>query len=147
MNKILYIMQGVPGSGKSCLARMIQSSYTEADCVIFSTDEYWSYADQYRFDERNLRWAHQWNQRRVAQKMLKDLSTDSFIIVDNTNILGSEALPYRMLAEMFEYTVQVVSVDCGLDEAIRRNAERKEDRQVPEEVIRERYSKMERLMT
>jgi hypothetical protein len=49
------------------------------------------------------------------------------------------------LAERFGYRVEFCRVDPGLDECLRRNALRSEDRIIPEDVIVEMYGKMETL--
>ncbi len=68
------------------------------------------------------------------------------IIIDNTNTTRAEAEPYIQLARIYGYDIQVVSVSCGLDEAMRRNAERRFDRRVPENIIHKMYDRLEDLL-
>jgi len=168
--RVLYLMQGVPGSGKSRIADMIAASYTE--CPIISTDDYRmqpqpmclehghtggelvcpkcgtpdkvTVEDIYVFDaEDNARY-HQMAQQAAARLMADGYQA---IVIDNTNIQEWAARPYIVLANIYGYTVEVVSVDCGLHLSMKRQVERREDRRVPDEVIKDMYSKMERLLT
>ena len=149
-DRTVFIMQGVPGSGKSTVAEMLVSAIKMRgmSVKVLSTDDYWwvrnEHETSYDFDPEQLGRAHRWNQKRCDDAMRANYS---YIIIDNTNIKGSQALPYRVLADIYGYSVMVVSVDCGLEEAIARNSTRSEDRQVPEETIRQMYNNMERLMT
>lgn len=137
-------MQGVPGSGKSTVARAIaQGSYAIDEAIIISTDDYWDRGGIYAFETGKLGQAHRWNQERCLQAMQEG---HGLIIVDNTNIQKKAAVPYVGLASVFGYSVQVVRVDPGLDVAIARNVERTPDRQVPEGVIRDMYARMETLL-
>jgi predicted kinase len=144
--KILYILQGVPGSGKSTIANYIAQAEEDKDrnVVILSTDD-WRFDDDgiYVFDpEENVTY-HKSCQRACADAMLN--GTD-VVIIDNTNIQEWQAHPYLVLADIFDYQVQVVSVDAGLATAIQRQQLRKEDRRVPDHVIIRMYEEMERLL-
>ena len=148
--KTLYLMQGVPGSGKSSIARMIQAHHNEDDldvCVTVSTDDFRLDEDgSYIFDAKDNGRFHRLAQQRCAQEMTVGRYA---IIIDNTNIQEWQARPYLVLADIFGYVVQVVSVDCGLKLAIERQGERDGlgDRAVPPFVISDMYGKMERLLT
>lgn len=144
--KILYLMQGIPGSGKTTIAQMIQ------DCerangkrvALLSTDD-WRFDDDenYVFDPKDNERYHIACQQECAKKMVDGIEC---IIIDNTNIQEWQAHPYLVLASIFEYVVQVVSVDSGLNIAIERQKERRQDRQVPTPVIIDMYDRMERLL-
>ena len=150
--KVLYLMQGVPGSGKSTIAEMIRQSYEERApmpdrALIISTDDHRLEPDgSYKFVAADNARFHKLTQRDCARLMRQGQRA---IIVDNTNIQGWQAHPYLVLADIYDYTVQVVSVDCGLPLAIERQGEREGlgDRRVPPEVITDMYGKMERLLT
>jgi predicted kinase len=143
--KNLTIMQGIPGSGKSTVAKALADK-TEA--IIFSTDDFWYQRGpnplSYDYDPALSGNAHRWNQRRTAQEMAADDGGN--IIIDNTNIKARDIRPYLSLAEIFEYEVQVVRVEVPLDVALDRNSRRSVDRQVPEEIIRRMHENMEKLL-
>jgi predicted kinase len=147
--KTLYLMQGVPGSGKSTVARMIGAWHCLGDmeaAKIVSTDDWRLVDGAYVFDAADNARYHQLAQREAARLMLEG---QPVVIVDNTNIKEWQARPYITLARIHGYTVQVVNVDCGLQVAIDRQAEREGlgDRAVPAEVITTMYHEMERVLT
>lgn len=128
--KMLYIMQGIPGSGKSTIAQMIANA---TDGRIFSTDDLWYDEEgKYNFDPDLLGIKHKENQRLVTEAMVEGIES---IIVDNTNIYQKDANIYIEMAEMFNYELTVIRVNTPLETALTRNAERPEDRQVPRDVI------------
>uniref|UniRef100_A0A670I0X7 NEDD4 binding protein 2 like 2 n=2 Tax=Podarcis muralis TaxID=64176 RepID=A0A670I0X7_PODMU len=88
--KLLLILRGLPGSGKTTLSRILLGQ--SRDGIIFSTDEYfrqnngcWSY------NVGQLGAAHDWNQKRARQAMDQGRSP---IIIDNTNTQAWEMKPY-----------------------------------------------------
>jgi predicted kinase len=147
VSKVLYLMSGIPASGKSTLAVQIVDDFDRKRNEyqdygrIFSTDEFWG--SPYTYAPERAGEAHKWNQRRVAGAMQNGTEC---IVVDNTNLTNKAIKPYLALAEIFDYTVQVVSVQVSLDEAIARNARRSEDRKIPEAVILDMYERQERLI-
>ncbi len=88
---MLILMRGWQGSGKSMLARHILKSH-DLRSVIFATDDYWMDGDRYCFDPDRLPSAHLWNQERTRKHCEKYLS--DYVIVDNTNIVIAEMVPY-----------------------------------------------------
>jgi len=143
--KTLYLMQGIPGSGKSTIARLIRDMGGKAVSAIFSTDELWydDEAGRYNYDPALLGVKHRENQRRVIQAMIDD--TLRIIIIDNTNITRKEAKPYVVMAEIFGFEIQVVRVSVSVDVAKRRQSERPFDRRVPDAVIESMATRMQDL--
>lgn len=149
--KMMYLMQGIPGSGKSFMAALICQSYvTWGDrCPIFSTDNYWyqrfgeDKSGVYLFEKDLLPEAHDWNQGRARLAMIGGVSA---LIIDNTNIRRSAAVPYLEMATEFAYSPVVIRVSCPVELAIERNLKRPTDRQVPEELIRQWNEEMEDLL-
>lgn len=158
--KKLILMQGAPGCGKSTMADLLAKSYrlqeTPSDSifnrlhvVVRSADQYWyevnepDQPNKYSWNPELSGKNHKWNQFKVLDDMQNGFHV---IIVDNTNTTRKEARPYVVLAEMFDYEVEVVRVDPGLDVCIARQADRPEDRRVPEEVIRSMHGRMESLL-
>nr|XP_048275151.1 NEDD4-binding protein 2-like 1 isoform X4 [Myodes glareolus] len=61
--KHLYLLRGLPGSGKTTLAREMQRDFPRA--MIFSTDDFFFREDgAYEFNPDFLEEAHEWNQKR-----------------------------------------------------------------------------------
>lgn len=135
MAKTLILMQGIPGSGKSTVARALYEG-NPANTIILSTDAFWG--EDYNFKPELLGRAHLWNEDRAAAAFRN--GTD-VIIIDNTNIRRKAVKYYMSLAADYGYNVQVVRVTCDIDLAIARGTHN-----VPEDVVRRMYSEMEELL-
>lgn len=144
-------MQGIPASGKSTMARTIKMQFDDEqpkscdwNSVILSTDDFWTRADgSYGYDPAQVSEAHRWNQRRTVTAMQ---AGTNLIVIDNTNIQKWQAQVYFNLASAYGYSVQVVSVSCGLDEAVNRNKRRSFDRRIPEDILRRMHGELEPLL-
>uniref|UniRef100_A0A8C6R8Y5 NEDD4-binding protein 2-like 2 n=1 Tax=Nannospalax galili TaxID=1026970 RepID=A0A8C6R8Y5_NANGA len=97
---VLVLLRGLPGSGKSFLARTLQEDNPSG--VILSTDDYFYINGQYQFDIKYLGEAHEWNQNRAKEAFEKKVSP---IIIDNTNLQAWEMKPYVALSQKHKYKV------------------------------------------
>ncbi|XP_065554670.1 NEDD4-binding protein 2 [Lathamus discolor] len=100
IGQVLVLLRGVPGSGKSYLARILLEDNPGG--VILSTDDYFYKHGQYQFDPNCLGEAHDWNRKRAKEAFEMRISP---IIIDNTNIQAWEMKPYVTLAQQFKYKV------------------------------------------
>lgn len=135
IEKILYIVRGLPGSGKSTLARRLEnnrSAWWEAD--MYFTD---CGRSPYKFVPDLVKTAHEFCQRQVAIDMELEVDT---IIVSNTFTRQWEMEPYREMARKYGYQVVTLTVDSGLtdDELAARNVHN-----VPVETIRKMRERWE----
>lgn len=108
--RVLIIMRGAPGCGKSHLSRQIVemtvgSTYSNYQTHIFSTDDFYMVNGHYRYEKTRLPEAHEWNQRRVSTVAKQGLSP---IIVDNTNIEIWEMEPYAKTAIYNGYYLEIM---------------------------------------
>ncbi|XP_073197622.1 NEDD4-binding protein 2-like 2 isoform X3 [Lepidochelys kempii] len=62
LQKLLLILRGLPGSGKTTLSRILLGQ--NRDGVVFSTDDYFRQQDGYTYNVAQLGDAHDWNQKR-----------------------------------------------------------------------------------
>tara|TARA_Y100000310_G_scaffold55023_1_gene50437 strand:+ start:18850 stop:19353 length:504 start_codon:yes stop_codon:yes gene_type:complete len=134
--KELILMRGLPGGGKSFLARELAGETG----VIFAADDFFMEAGNYNFDVDKLPEAHNWNKERVLGAIKKGASP---VIWDNTNVTMDElkfTLPAIKLAEANGYEVRIEQANTpwafDLDELTKRNTH-----DVPREAIQ---SKLDR---
>ena len=100
MEKILYIVRGIPGSGKSTFAKTLGGTH-------FETDNFFMVDGEYKFDVTKLKVAHEWCQNSVNTAMILNITTDlnSTIVVSNTFTQEWEMKPYFDMAETYGYRV------------------------------------------
>ncbi|XP_074983976.1 NEDD4-binding protein 2-like 1 isoform X5 [Caretta caretta] len=100
-SKRLYLLRGLPGSGKTTRARQLKREFPGA--VILSTDDFFFTEDgTYVFSPDCLDEAHLWNQKRAHKAMKNGKSP---VIIDNTNIHAWEMKPYVIMARENNYEV------------------------------------------
>ena len=105
--KVLYIVRGLSGSGKSSIARELVNEIWDKEKKSFvkdfySADDYFTdkYGN-YNFDPNKLKGAHEECQKNVELAMQRDCVGK--IAVANTFSQAWEAEPYFKLAEKYEY--------------------------------------------
>ncbi|KHN74022.1 NEDD4-binding protein 2-like 1 [Toxocara canis] len=101
-HSVLILMRGVPGSGKSYLARELLSG---TNGVIHSTDDYFTENGVYTFDATKLQEFHQRNFKEARKSMSDGVK---LVIIDNTNIYSIHMKPYVTQAIKFMYEVYFV---------------------------------------
>ena len=111
--KTLLLIRGLPGSGKTTLARKLEARITGSFEVC--ADDFFMEGGKYKFDPARLEEVHRKCQKEVRVAMADH---DSFIIVHNTFSMRWEMQPYFNLAEKHDYRVQVVDLfNAGLSVA------------------------------
>jgi predicted kinase len=110
---MIYIMRGLPGSGKSSWASEI------AGAQIFSADSYHMVNGVYRYDPKIAGQAH--NECFKSFLLAAMSNRKNAFIVDNTNTSLVELSPYVRVCEAFERDYTIVYVMCSVASAIARN--------------------------
>ncbi|KAF7284345.1 hypothetical protein GWI33_022327 [Rhynchophorus ferrugineus] len=144
-DKVLVLLRGLPGSGKSTLGHYILNN-TIGDNEqtlrnhLLSTDDYFMKNGVYNYNSMLIGDAHGWNHQRAFSAMSKGYSP---IIIDNTNVQMWEMKPYAMMATDFGYFLDILEPDThwcfNEKELAKRNKHN-----VPKATIRnmiERYDK------
>ncbi|XP_068924232.1 NEDD4-binding protein 2 isoform X2 [Petaurus breviceps papuanus] len=100
VGQTLVLLRGLPGSGKSFLARKLVEENPNG--IILSSDDFFYKNGQYQFDGNLLGEAHEWNQKRAKEALEKKISP---VIIDNTNLQAWEMKPYIILSQKYKYKV------------------------------------------
>ena len=102
MEKILYIVRGIPGSGKSTLAKHLTSNVFEADHYFYDND------GNYNFIPSEIKEAHKECHQFVGHAMESSIEK---IAVSNTFTQEWEMEPYFELAKKYGYKVFTIVVE------------------------------------
>ena len=107
MEKILYIVRGIPGSGKTTFAKTISPIVVEAD-QYFTDDK-----GNYIFDGAKIKLAHEYCRSQTEAWMITedDQINTSKVAVSNTFTQEWEMEPYFELAKKYGYTVFTIVVE------------------------------------
>lgn len=101
----MWLLQGLPGSGKSTQARLIAREYL---AVILSTDDYHYHPSKphiYDFQYDRAAEYHKLNQQRCRHFMGYRVP----IIIDNTNLTNWAIAPYVRMARDARYEIEIIT--------------------------------------
>ena len=107
--KTLYIVRGVPGSGKSTFAKSIAKPWQ-----IFEADQFFMKNGEYKFDYTKIKDAHNDCKRKVHRAMHPNLFRNllyNTIVVSNTFTQDWEMRFYEIIAKKYGYRVFHVIVE------------------------------------
>jgi predicted kinase len=110
MNKVLVLVRGIPGSGKSTFANLVWNNYAICEADKFFHDK----EGNYNFDASKLKQAHEWCQNEVETKMKDNQNNPQFypeIAVSNTFTQEWEMQAYFDLAKKYDYRVFSIIVE------------------------------------
>jgi len=107
MEKILYIVRGIPGSGKTTFARTLNSIIVEADQYFMDSE------GNYKFDGSKIKFAHEYCRAQTEAWMQTkgDQVNTNRITVSNTFTQEWEMEPYFELAKKYGYKVFTIIVE------------------------------------
>jgi predicted kinase len=107
MNGSLILLRGLPGSGKSALARVLSDDFNHP---VYSIDSFFTdpVTGKYSFDYLKNHVAYRHCEQQAGQSMEQGAEK---IFVDNTFTLEWEIEPYFKLAARHNYRVFVVTVE------------------------------------
>lgn len=101
--KVLIIMRGLPGSGKSTRAKSLATGGE-----IHSTDNFFMKGGKYVYRPELISQAHEWNEKAAIAAMIQGVSP---VVIDNTNIKRRFVEPYVKVARQLGYEIQVAEPD------------------------------------
>ena len=108
--KVLTLVRGLPGSGKSTFANFIWNDYSICEADKFFVDK----DGNYKFDATKLPEAHKWCREQVEIRMIDNIANPQYypeIVVSNTFTQEWEMAEYYKLAEKYGYTVFSIIVE------------------------------------
>ncbi|XP_063980962.1 uncharacterized protein LOC135164494 [Diachasmimorpha longicaudata] len=142
-DKIMVLLRGLPGSGKSFLARSLVSTTTGDNPAkyIFSADDYFVALGRgiYMYDPKRLSDAHTITQNRAHEALSQGKTP---VIIDNTNTQAWEMRPYAAMAVEFGYIVEVLEPDTPWANKIKELAQ-KNTHGVPKDKIEQMLMRFE----
>lgn len=147
-SRVLVLMRGVPGSGKTYLAEKIVTATIGTSLVdykthICSTDDFFMATGAYIYERQRLSEAHDWNQSRVRTALQQGLSP---VIVDNTNVETWEMEPYLKYGVRNGYFIEVMEPNTPwakkFNQLIMRNSHN-----VPPNTIRKMLNNFQSVLT
>lgn len=101
MEKILYLVRGCPGSGKSTFAKTLGGVHFEADMYFMKDGEY-------KFNPSEIKMAHNWCMNQTQKAMVDD---EPIIVVSNTFTQEWEMETYFKFAKENNYKVFSIIVE------------------------------------
>ena len=110
MDGVLFLIRGLPGSGKSTFARHIWNEYAVCEADKFFYDK----EGNYNFDPSKLKDAHDWCKNEVEIRMKDHQVNNQYypeISVSNTFTQEWEMKDYYELAEKYGYKVVSLIVE------------------------------------
>ena len=131
MEKIIYLVRGLPGSGKSTFSKTLGGIHIEADQYFVDIE------GNYNFDGSKIKLAHEYCRAQTGAWMKTDglqVNVDK-IVVSNTFTQEWEMQPYFELAKTYGYKVFSIIVE-NRHEGINEHG-------VPEEKIEQMKNRFE----
>lgn len=123
----LAIIRGLPGSGKSTMARNLPG-YKNMDH--WEADMFFEQNGRYQFDPNKIKEAHQWCQSNVR----RSLEAGRSVVVSNTFVRKWEVDPYLTMARELNVPVEILTATGNYrnvhdvpDEVVERMRENWED--------------------
>jgi predicted kinase len=103
-SKIMYIMRGLPGSGKSTKAKNLAGD----NGIVLSTDDFFTIDGKYKYDPAMIGEAHFWNEMRAQEAIRNNISP---IVIDNTSVEAWESKKYVQMGTKTGYDIRIEEAD------------------------------------
>lgn len=97
----IIIMRGLPGCGKSTRVK----EFTSDEKIICSADKFFEdEKGNYNFDFEKLGLSHNYCRKKAKLLMQRQVP---LVVIDNTNIIKRDLIPYVEMAVHFQYRIQI----------------------------------------
>lgn len=104
MDKRMILIRGVPGSGKTTLAKKMMQEYPNFNFKHYETDQWFMVSDKYVFDRTKLSEYHKLCQEAVQNSCINSEN----VIISNTFVKKWEMRFYLDCANRYDYNVKVI---------------------------------------
>jgi len=113
--RLMIIMRGIPGSGKSTRADSLGEYYAEQGKTVItcSADDFFMKGGKYVFKRQELGMAHAYCYNRARRACEREVDV---IIIDNTNVKKRDYRRYVDLAKERRYDVRYEIMPCDSEE-------------------------------
>ena len=101
---VMYIIRGVPGSGKTSLAEILERDLLAIVCE--ADDYFYNEDNEYVYDKSQINEAHKYCFDKVHKTMMKRGN----VIISNTSSEEWELQKYIDLANDFGYDIQIITL-------------------------------------
>jgi len=128
--KKLYVMQGLPASGKSTKSEEIIKTKKENTIIRINRDllrDMLHFGDYSKLNEREVM-----NSEKILAQYF--LNYDFDVIIDDTNLHQKNIDMWKDVAEDSNAEIEVIKIDTSMEECIKRD--KKRGKSVGEDVIR-----------
>lgn len=106
MEKVLLILRGAPGAGKSTVAELLSENGKYPVCC--ADDWFYKTYGEYKWSIEDAPKAHAYSQALCETSMMKDMPK---VIVANTNINDKDMKPYEDIAKRYGYSIVYLIVE------------------------------------
>lgn len=141
MKNKLFILRGLPASGKSTLVKKsgLESSTVSSDEIRLKL-----YGITYEDGKPSI---NRGDGHIVFQEFYNQINSlmenkIPLVVVDATNTRAKDFKPYLDFAKKHNYEIYCVNLKCSLEEALIRNKQREKLRQVPDAVIEKFHNRI-----
>lgn len=101
-DKILYILRGIPGCGKTTLAEDLANAFGLLPGIVCCADDYHMIDGEYRWKPENVEYSHKACQNKCRFLMY---GNSPRVIISNTNVTESDINIYIKMANEYGYKV------------------------------------------
>lgn len=127
MKKTMKMLRGIPGAGKSTMAKQLFAEFAMRGAVttVCSADHFFEKRGAYVFNYKQLGDAHNECFRKYVLAItappayaihnapgLPPRELEELIVVDNTHTTYREILPYTRVAEAFGVPFEIITIEC-----------------------------------
>lgn len=96
----LVLIRGLPGSGKSTMAKTLYKDLVHVEADMFYIDN-----GVYKFDAKKISSVHWWCQTKTLMNLINEKS----VVVSNTFVKAWELQPYIKMAEELMIDIEIIT--------------------------------------